>query len=386
MAIDSAVRDMSEIFEEVEHLGATVMPLPYAQIVRLVVLIFILAVPWALARELDVYVLPVGFITAVVFFTIDECASEMETPFGDDINDVDLDKILRRIDKHTSAQMGSHFGTLDENYDIYPETASANKQVHDTLYAAVAHDRAKCAERALMNELHSDKAKELMSGTASKMSNAAKRSILDRPSLEHGIGTAVLEAARSQSLCSLQSSFVLQHGESPCDSPNLSSPSSPVAEAPAQRGLFGRARMRQRCKGSAQLSSGRKFSPHLATDAAAAPGATPCACLTAEMQAAAGTAAGAFRDATDAVIVGAEEAAKGVAEAASAGAGVARDATRRRKTSLSRQGTVNLVGGLQHLAEHVQHATGVPHIPGSEIQDRNVGNASNAQFGFQDDD
>lgn len=86
------------------------MPLPYAQIVRLVMLVFIMLVPLSLARELDWVVLPVGIITAVVFFTIDECASEMETPFGDDVNDVDMDKILRRIDKHTSAQLGSHIG------------------------------------------------------------------------------------------------------------------------------------------------------------------------------------------------------------------------------------------------------------------------------------
>ena len=29
----------------------------------------------------------------------------MEVPFGTDRNDVDLEKMLRRIDKHTAAQM-----------------------------------------------------------------------------------------------------------------------------------------------------------------------------------------------------------------------------------------------------------------------------------------
>ena len=29
----------------------------------------------------------------------------METPFGDDENDIDIDKMLRRIDKHTASQL-----------------------------------------------------------------------------------------------------------------------------------------------------------------------------------------------------------------------------------------------------------------------------------------
>ena len=37
----------------------------------MVVLIFVALMPWQLARELDWIVLPIGFLSAVVFFTID---------------------------------------------------------------------------------------------------------------------------------------------------------------------------------------------------------------------------------------------------------------------------------------------------------------------------
>lgn len=45
----------------------------------------------------------------------------MEEPFGLDINDVDVDKSVRRIDKHTAAIAGLWLGRPCVHYDVNPE-------------------------------------------------------------------------------------------------------------------------------------------------------------------------------------------------------------------------------------------------------------------------
>jgi len=47
--------------------------------------------------------IPLAFAVNMIYFTVDHCSSEMEAPFGDDQMDVDLAKIVRRIEKFTAA-------------------------------------------------------------------------------------------------------------------------------------------------------------------------------------------------------------------------------------------------------------------------------------------
>jgi len=124
LAIESALTDTSAVFEEIEHLGVSVLPIAYAQLTRLVSLLFLVAFPFAYATEMVTIwsVLSISLIINVLFFTIDECASQMETPFGMGINDVELTKTIRRIDKHTAALLGASLGQVVDNYDIFPET------------------------------------------------------------------------------------------------------------------------------------------------------------------------------------------------------------------------------------------------------------------------
>ena len=41
----------------------------------------------------------------MVFLAIDEVATQLEAPFGRDGNAIDFERMLRRIDKHTAAQL-----------------------------------------------------------------------------------------------------------------------------------------------------------------------------------------------------------------------------------------------------------------------------------------
>ena len=105
MAVEAGICHCASIYEEVEHFGGSVLPLPYAQLTRLIALLFLCLVPISTVHGLGWGVIPLCFFANLVYFLVDDVASQMEVPFGHDANDVDLEKMIRRIDKHTAAQM-----------------------------------------------------------------------------------------------------------------------------------------------------------------------------------------------------------------------------------------------------------------------------------------
>lgn len=52
LAVDASIGNLSAAFEEIEHLGTTLLPLPYAQMNRCVSLIFLLALPIAMVADM----------------------------------------------------------------------------------------------------------------------------------------------------------------------------------------------------------------------------------------------------------------------------------------------------------------------------------------------
>ena len=50
----------------------------------------------------------------------------MEAPFGTDVMDVDLSKIIRRIDKFTAAIMSLYLERCVTNFDVYAERRSTS--------------------------------------------------------------------------------------------------------------------------------------------------------------------------------------------------------------------------------------------------------------------
>lgn len=138
--------ELGDIAEEVEYLEETILPLAYAQLTRLCVIAFLLLILFSATVVVKWFILPLSFVGNVIYFTVDYCASEMEAPFGDDMMDVDLDKALRRLDKHTAAQLAAAYPLVDGeltpvvNYDLYPETASTDNAHAETSRGAAQHN------------------------------------------------------------------------------------------------------------------------------------------------------------------------------------------------------------------------------------------------------
>ena len=75
------------------------------------------------------------------------CASEMELPLGEDSNDVDINKVVRRLDKHTAALLGFALGGMVvPNFDLYPEAR--------TTEGAFAKGKARQERRHPLHPLH----------------------------------------------------------------------------------------------------------------------------------------------------------------------------------------------------------------------------------------
>lgn len=100
--------------------------MPYAQVTRGLALIFLIILPLAYTPSLGLGIVPLSFVVNMIYFLIDDCAGQMEEPFGSDPNDVALEKTLRRIDKLTAAQLSQFFKKPISNYNIFSEQRSTD--------------------------------------------------------------------------------------------------------------------------------------------------------------------------------------------------------------------------------------------------------------------
>ena len=121
--ITASIQRLSACFEDCEHIGFTLVPLPYAQLGRAVMFVYLLLVPLAVVHRLPRgATVALSLVANVIYFSLDAVSSDMETPFGTSDNDVAVEKIVRRIDKHTASQLSTFYGRVVPNYDLFPDT------------------------------------------------------------------------------------------------------------------------------------------------------------------------------------------------------------------------------------------------------------------------
>eukprot|EP00929_Paragymnodinium_shiwhaense_P092016 TRINITY_DN51890_c0_g1_i1.p1 TRINITY_DN51890_c0_g1~~TRINITY_DN51890_c0_g1_i1.p1 ORF type:complete len:464 (+),score=83.69 TRINITY_DN51890_c0_g1_i1:112-1503(+) len=75
---------------EMEKIDKTQFPLPYAQIVKLFLCIFVYLLPFLLAKETGWATPGIATLAAMGFYGLDIVAEILEAPFGQDANDIDL--------------------------------------------------------------------------------------------------------------------------------------------------------------------------------------------------------------------------------------------------------------------------------------------------------
>eukprot|EP00730_Choanoeca_flexa_P012561 TRINITY_DN4391_c0_g1_i2.p1 TRINITY_DN4391_c0_g1~~TRINITY_DN4391_c0_g1_i2.p1 ORF type:complete len:215 (+),score=42.04 TRINITY_DN4391_c0_g1_i2:202-846(+) len=101
--VDARVDDLSTAFSSLLRIAGTPMPFIYAHFLKVIMTIYVIAIPFGLAQNLH-WVTPVlCFLIAALFFGVEAIAIELEEPLGDDLNDVDPSFHLIRMDIETAA-------------------------------------------------------------------------------------------------------------------------------------------------------------------------------------------------------------------------------------------------------------------------------------------
>jgi putative membrane protein len=89
--VNSIIHSITEIFTGFERILTTPIPLAYSIHLKQVITLYIVALPPQLYEKLGWYTVPITAIAAFTFFGVDAIGSEIENPFGYDINDLPVD-------------------------------------------------------------------------------------------------------------------------------------------------------------------------------------------------------------------------------------------------------------------------------------------------------
>jgi len=106
LELEKRLRSLSEAHANCERIKNTPLPFPYTLMLHRTTFIFCLLLPFAMAQPLG-WLAP--FITAVVsytFFGLDAIGNELEDPFGNDVNDLPTNAMVRVIERDVLRSLG----------------------------------------------------------------------------------------------------------------------------------------------------------------------------------------------------------------------------------------------------------------------------------------
>jgi putative membrane protein len=101
LAIDANLTAMMDALGGCERIARTPVPFAYAQHIKAFVLLFLITIPFAMVDAMRWYTPIAAAVLAFALFGIDEIGVEIEDPFGDDPNDLPIDRIQDNIDANT---------------------------------------------------------------------------------------------------------------------------------------------------------------------------------------------------------------------------------------------------------------------------------------------
>lgn len=101
LAIDTNLTSLIDSLGACERIARTPIPLAYAQHIKLLVTMFCFTAPFALVDALKNFTALGSAVFAYALFGIDEIGVEIEDPFGDDPNDLPLDRVAQTIQMST---------------------------------------------------------------------------------------------------------------------------------------------------------------------------------------------------------------------------------------------------------------------------------------------
>jgi len=122
----TSLTNMTDCLTGCERILATPLPIAYNIVISQVTWLYVLTLPFQLYSSLKWITIPATVIAAYMIIGLAAIGREIENPFGDDVNDLDLDSYCKAIalelDIITSrpAPTRDEFIFRDDNYVMYP--------------------------------------------------------------------------------------------------------------------------------------------------------------------------------------------------------------------------------------------------------------------------
>lgn len=87
---NSQLSSIMENVQAMDKIDKTQFPLPYAQIVKILMFLYVFTLPFQVVAQCGHYTIFISALAALGFYGLDEVAEILESPFGSDPNDIDL--------------------------------------------------------------------------------------------------------------------------------------------------------------------------------------------------------------------------------------------------------------------------------------------------------
>lgn len=98
--MDQNVQSLTGYCGACERIRSTPLPFAYAVHLRRALMVYCFTLPFALVQRFGLVTIPVTLVVAYILFGIEEIGVEIEDPFGEDTNDLPLEKICETIEQN----------------------------------------------------------------------------------------------------------------------------------------------------------------------------------------------------------------------------------------------------------------------------------------------
>jgi ion channel-forming bestrophin family protein len=98
--MDQNVQSLTGYCGACERIRSTPLPFAYAVHLRRALMVYCFTLPFALVDRFGLVTIPVTLVVAYILFGIEEIGVEIEDPFGEDTNDLPLEKICATIEQN----------------------------------------------------------------------------------------------------------------------------------------------------------------------------------------------------------------------------------------------------------------------------------------------
>ena len=107
LSLDAHTRGMMDICGACERIKNTPIPLSYRAILRHGIGLYLISTPWVIVQELEFWCIPVMVAFCYFILGVELIAEEIEDPFGEGPDDLDLARYSQTIRKSVQQSLGS---------------------------------------------------------------------------------------------------------------------------------------------------------------------------------------------------------------------------------------------------------------------------------------